>query len=134
MTSRCHSAVSANETVPRPAAGSEVHDLDVAPGRRQVLGDEPAMAAMRLGLAAQQAGAIERDALERLNRAVTDQLVERERITFPVELALAVGVEQAGGRRERGLVPVRDPAQLAGEPREIVAFRESRELRRVVEP
>jgi len=111
-----------------------MNDFNVAPVPLQVLGDEPAVAPFRLGLAAQQATV--RDYILRdggADQPAFDDGVKLGHVLIPGYVAFPVAVQQGVGGRESGQVDVIHAAEFAQEPRQVAFLGEPGQSRRVAQ-
>lgn len=116
-------------------ASDQVADFEFTPMGAEVFGDEPPMAMMGLVLAAQQAASLDGCRIDPLfDFALLHQIQKRMFIETPDPLVLFVGIEDVLGGREQGNVEVFDADYLLEKIRQVAAFRESGELRDIVEP
>lgn len=94
------------------------------------------MATFRCRFAAEEHGLLlEGRAIEHgQDVAIPHQLLERRLILGPLDLLLAIRVEQIRGRCEAQLVLVRNAADLAQEVRQVTKLRKTCQLGDVVQP
>src|SRR5919202_2667160 len=110
--------------------------LQVAPRVLEVGADEPPVAVVRRGLAA------EKDRRHReksgadplFNPPLGHELQEAPLVVLPAPLPFLVGVEHDLGRRQQGLVQILGAADLVQEEGKVVTLGKPGQLRRVVEP
>lgn len=109
-----------------PGTLGEVFDLDAAPTGVEVFGDQAAVAAVRLMLAAQQAAAVQKRARDRLcHPPLAHQVQEPRLVGVPIDAFLAVVAEQGLSGCEAWQVDVVDAAELIQEPGQVVLLGET---------
>jgi len=113
-----------------------MYDADRRPVCGKILGHQAAMAAVRLGLAAQQNGGKlkQRTIQLRLDLACPQQLKEALLVRRPIAAAFPVLVEHLLLGCEQRLVEVVGAAQLPQKEWQILLLGEAGELRGVVQP
>lgn len=101
----------------------------------QIFADEPPMAMMGLVLGTQQTSAFEHFGFEPvLDLALRHQPHERILVDTPVAFVPLEGFQDVVGRGEKRLMHILRAADRLHEKSEVIGFRETRELRRIVEP
>src|SRR2546423_14649039 len=116
------------------ACSGQVLDRDAVPVLREVLSDQPAVAVVRLVLAAEQDGIVEqfpRDSM--LNVPLPHEFQELVFVPRPARALLLVIVEHGLRRRQVGPVNICHAAELIEEVPQVVPFGETRQLRAVVQ-
>jgi hypothetical protein len=111
-------------------------DVEASPVLLEVLQDEPAMAVLGCGLAAEQdrRHSEERGVKPLFDAACAHQGEELTLVVVPTAFLLPVGVQHGLFGRQQRLVDVLGVEQLAQEVGQVLALGEGSELRGVVEP
>src|SRR5919199_2235930 len=114
----------------------EVDRLQVAPRVLEVGADEPPVAVIRRGFAAEKDGRHreESGADPLFDPPLGHELQEAPLVVLPAPLSFLVGVEHVLGRGKQGLVQILGAADLVQEEGKVVALGKPGQLRGVVEP
>src|SRR5919199_4890862 len=114
----------------------EVDRLQVAPCVLEIGADEPPVAVVRRGLAAEKdrRHREESGADPLFDLPLSHELQEAPLVVLPAPLPFLVGVEHVLGRRQQGLVQILGAADLVQEEGKVLTLGKAGQLRRVVEP
>src|SRR5437868_5713017 len=114
----------------------EMDRLQVAPRILEVGADEPPVAVIRRGFAAEKDRRHREESGADLlfDLPLGHELQEAPLVVLPAPLPFLVGVEHVLGRRQQGLVQILGAADLAQEEGEVVTLGKPGQLRGVVEP
>src|SRR5919199_1049030 len=114
----------------------QVDRLQVAPCVLEVGADEPPVAVIRRGLAAEKdcRHSEERGADLLFDPPLGHELQEAPLVVLPAPLPFLVGAEHVLGRRQQGLVEILGTADLVQEEGKVVTLGKPGQLRGVVEP